>query len=356
MDFLLMRAGATLIAPMIAPLTAAMMLAACATAAPAEENSVYSARPEAAPRKDKFNADRAAILAMAGDYHVKFDFTETVSFEAGYEPKEPYVTGGDEVVRVIEDRGDFISLQHILVVGGDEKMAIKHWRQDWTYEPASVLEYVGGAAWTKRALSPAERKGKWSQVVYQVDDAPRYGAVAEWRHENGVSEWTSPPNMRPLPRRDATKRDDYQAILAVNRHAITPQGWVHEQDNSKLVLEGSPHILVREVGVNTYARGSDFAVAVAEDYWAKTKDFWAGVRAEWTKLETENKTFALTIQGEPTALYNPMLEIAEQVQEGEEEIAPALDEARALIAKFTTTAPGALADRLAAAEPLQKRE
>ncbi|MBB5518262.1 DUF6607 family protein [Amphiplicatus metriothermophilus] len=300
-------------------------------------------------RRAKFELDRRAILAMAGDYRVAFSFTETVPFIEGYDPKPPYKTSGDEIVRVIEDRGDFISLQHILVVGGEEKIPVKHWRQDWIYEPEEVIEFVGGAAWRVRALSPAERKGKWAQIVYQVDDAPRYGAVAEWRHENGVSEWTSPPSLRPLPRRDATKRDDYDAILAVNRHAIAPWGWVHEQDNSKLALRGKDRILVREIGVNTYTHADDIAAEVAEDYWAATKGFWAGVRAEWARIAAQSKLFGLTIQGEPEALYDPVLALAGAAADGAMTEAEALAEARAVIARYATTAPGALEERLAAA-------
>ena len=140
-----------------------------------------------------------------------------------------------------------------------------------------------------------------------------------------------------------SKRDDYDAILAVNRHALTPDGWVHEQDNSKLVMrDGAPHILVREVGVNTYTHTDDIEARIAEDYWAETEDYWAGVRAEWARLEAEKESFGLTIQGEPEPLYMPLLELAGAVEEGEKSTEVALAEARAVIAKFTTTTPGAL--------------
>lgn len=326
----------------------AVMVSGCASvSAPAEQQSAFSSQARRdAKAKEKFEADRKAILAMAGDYNVTFSFTETVPFVDGYELKEPKLSGGDEVVRVIEDRGDFISLQHILVVGGDEKFPVKHWRQDWAYEPDSVLVFIGGAAWEKRPLSGSEAKGKWTQVVYQVDDAPRYGALGAWSHENGVSAWTPPAEWRPLPRRDATKRDDYHAIAAVNRHAITPDGWVHEQDNTKLVISGEPHALVREVGVNTYKRSDDFEVAIAEDYWAATKDYWAAVRAEWTRIESENDAFGLTIQGEPDELYMPLLKLAGDVKDGEETLETALEQARDVIAEYTTTDIGTLAERL----------
>ena len=44
---------------------------------------------------------------------------------------------------MIEDTGRKICLQHRLVITGDDdnSMIIKHWRQDWEYEPAKLLVY-----------------------------------------------------------------------------------------------------------------------------------------------------------------------------------------------------------------------
>lgn len=330
---------------------AALVLGGCATIG--SPSASVSSSAAAAAHDEDFEADREAILAMAGNYRVTFDFIETVSFQEGYELKDRKLSGGDEIVRVIADEGDFISLQHILVVGGDEKIPIKHWRQDWRYEPESVLVFKGGNTWERRELSAAEAKGKWSQVVYQVDDAPRYGALGEWTHEEGVSEWTPPAEWRPLPRRDATTRDDYHAVDAVNRHTITPDGWVHEQENTKLVLTGgTPKALAREIGVNTYKRFDDFDIAVGEDYWTETADFWAEVRDEWIRIENENAEFGLTIQGEPEELYMKILELAGDVEEGEKSTEDAAAEARAVIAEYTTTAPEALPLRIAATPSL----
>ncbi|MDX1581616.1 MAG: DUF6607 family protein, partial [Alphaproteobacteria bacterium] len=70
----------------------------------------------------KFEQDRQAILAMAGNFQVTFDFEETVPLAKGYALKDPKISKGHEIVRVIEDRGDRISLQHILVVGDEKKI------------------------------------------------------------------------------------------------------------------------------------------------------------------------------------------------------------------------------------------
>ena len=294
----------------------------------------------------KFEQDREAILSMAGNYRVTFDFIETVSFVEGYELKDRKLSGGDEIVRVIEDRGDYISLQHILVVGGDEKFPVKHWRQDWQFEPESVLIFVGGNAWEKRAVTSADAKGKWSQVVYQVDDGPRYGALAAWSHDDGVSQWTPSHEWRPLPRRDATTRDDYHVVNAVNRHAITPLGWVHEQDNSKLILSGAPQTLVREIAINTYKKFDDFDVAVGNDYWTATEAFWADIRNEWSQIEAENDKFGLTIQGEPEELYIEILSLANDVNDGVKTTEDAAEKARSVIRSYLTTEISPLSSRI----------
>jgi len=296
----------------------------------------------------KFERDRAAIKAMAGDYRVRFDFIETVGFTPDYKVREPDRSGGYEVVRVIEDRGDFISLQHILVIeAGDEKFPVKHWRQDWRYEPASVLVFIGGNAWENRLIDKADREGKWSQQVYQVEDSPRYGALGAWTHEYGVSAWTPPAELRPLPRRESTTRKDYYGVLAVNRHALTSDGWVHEQDNSKLaMIDGRKQIIAREQGVNTYRPNNQFDASVATNYWAATKDFWTEVRKEWDRLEVPGTSFGLTVQGEPEPVYEPLLELADNIEAGKTTTADAVAEARKVIAKFTTRDIGTLEQRL----------
>nr|WP_070958431.1 DUF6607 family protein [Hyphomonas sp. Mor2] len=315
---------------------------ACTTIASTTAETAVSA-----PEFAHFEQDRQSILAMAGDYKVTFDFTETISFVEGYDLKSPKLSGGHESVRVIEDRGDFISLQHLLVVGPDDApFVVKHWRQDWQYEPARVLTFIGGNAWEWRDVPASERAGTWSQTVYQVDDAPRYGAVAKWTYEDGLAEWTPAQAWRPLPRRDMTTRDDYHAVDAVNRHVITPWGWVHEQDNSKLMLNAGPQVLVREVGVNTYKAYSDYPVSAAEDYWSGTAEFWAGVRTEWARIADENDQFAITIKGETEDLYMPLLDLARAVKDGEKPLDPALNEARDVINSFVTADIGTLTDRL----------
>jgi hypothetical protein len=296
---------------------AALLVTGCATMETAPAVTAPQAQAGAAHSQAAYEQDRTAILAMQGEYAVTFDFRETVPVAEGYELAEPKFTPAREVVIVVEDTGDFIMLQHLLIVGEeDNPFIVKHWRQDWEYQPDSVLAFQGHDDWTVEPVSAEEAAGVWSQTVYQVDDSPRYAAVAPWTHdEDGVSTWEPPVSWRPLPRRDDTTRDDYDVIAAVNRHTVTSWGWTHEQDNSKLVVEadGTTHELVREIGVNTY-RNTDFSNdQAALDYWAATEDYWALVRARFDWLEDNTQRFHIEDDAEGTLLYGPVLEAGQRV-------------------------------------------
>ena len=320
----------------------ALVLAGCQSspvaAVPTSSAALDTAKSDEV-KDSTFEQDRQAILAMAGDYQVHFDFTETVPLHEGYKLKDKKLSGGYEVVRVIEDTGDFISLQHILVVGPqDAPIVVKHWRQDWEFEPERVMEFIGGNAWAMRDVDPEAAIGAWSQTVYQVDDSPRYAAVGHWSYEDDVAQWEPPRTWRPLPRRDMTTRSDYHAVDAINRHTITPFGWVHEQDNTKIVLSGEePYALVREIGVNSYYHSKDFDPTPAIEYWDATKDYWDFVRDEWDRIEDERDQFAVLLQGETEDFYTPLLTLAEQIQAGETDLESAKATTRDLFEAFVTT-------------------
>lgn len=247
--------------------------------------------------------DRAAILKMAGSYQVEFAFDETVSLSEGYALKAPYRASATEEVFVLENTPTKVSLQHVLRVGKEgQRSSLKHWRQDWTFEDPEVLEFRGHRSWARRALSPAEARCTWSQAVFEVDDGPRYEGVGRWTHARGLSAWDSRETWRPLPRREYTKRSDYDVLVGTNRHALTPGGWVHEQDTLKVVLGPEPRVLARERGTNLYARqaaeGGSPEVAA---YWSQHQAYWAEVRQQWQALFQSRERFTLrdSLEGKP---------------------------------------------------------
>lgn len=228
-----------------------------------------------------FERDRAAILAMAGEFKVSFKFDETVALRSGYTLAEPKRSSGDEFVQIVADSGTKIVLQHILL--GPKGLVIKHWRQDWTYQDQELWEFAGDRNWRLRRLAPSEVRGQWSQAVFEVDDSPRYESIGRWEHAGSGSSWVSADTWRPLPRREFTTRSDYDVLLGNNRHTITPDGWVHEQQNTKFDRQnrtGEPYV-AREMAVNDYRRITDFDFSPARAYWQRTAPFWERVRATW---------------------------------------------------------------------------
>ena len=271
--------------------------------------------------------DRRAILAMSGTYRVTFDFLEVTSFPAAA-PRAPYQSWGTEKVYVDRNEPTFVSLVHILemrVVQGDGKisdpMVVKHWRQDWSYEPAHVVEHRGADQWERRAVAGSESAGAWSQVVYQVDESPRYASLGRWQHTPGFSTWLSADTWRPLPRREWSVREDYQALIGTNRHTVLPTGWLQEENNLKAVLTAprtlspaTPYV-GREYGVARYERIQDADFAAADQYYARTKDFWDAVREHWSRAFAQQGTVTLKGPVDKLGLFRPLFERADALQE-----------------------------------------
>lgn len=257
--------------------------------------------------------DRQAILGMAGQFAVTFHFQETVSLQKDYTAKTgPYDEAAHELVIVTEDTPNRISLQHLLVVGNS---VIKHWGQIWTFEDTRLCEFQGNNSWKMVDLKPEAVAHTWSQQVTQVDDSPRYESIGRWVHLGQISEWTSGDTARPLPRREHTKRQDYEIIGGTNRHTLTPGGWIHEQDNTKLQLRDGQRIpLAREYGLNTYQRITGFDFQPALNFWAAEAPFWKQVANVWEDVQQRRPAFTIKDQFDVPALRRALAAIQERQQ------------------------------------------
>jgi hypothetical protein len=290
-----------------------------------------------APGLSPFERDRRAILAMAGSYRVTFDFLEVTPFSPDAKRERPYQSWGTERVYVDRDDGEFISLAHILamqVVQKDgtlsEPMVMKHWRQDWRYQPAEVVEYRGLEQWQRRVLKSKDVAGQWSQTVTQVDESPRYSSLGKWQHSASMSTWISGDTWRPLPRREWSVRKDYQVLIGTNRHTITPTGWLQEENNLKGVLTSDRSLaadkpyVAREYGVARYERLVSPNFGTADEYFGRTKKFWDQVRDAWMESFRKQPTITLRAQVDQAGLFVPLFEHADKLAAGE---TPATDDA-----------------------------
>lgn len=297
-----------------------ILLAGCAsrdysasTAAAVTEEVINPRFAAIAAADNALERDRRAILAMQGEHRVTFHFEETVALAPGYERTKSKDSGAQELVLVVENQPDHIVMQHILVTASGH--VIKHWRQDWTHQAATRLEFVSDQTW--RNTQVLADKGAWTQCVFEVSDAPRYCGTGNWNHRYGVSTWTSDRTWRPLPRREYTTRDDYNALNVENRHTVTPTGWTHEQDNTKTVRNGerTERTLTREFGFNNYRSIKGFDFGPGYEYWAKTAPFWALVRAAWAERIERNDGIALATEVDGMPIIMRTFELADQVDQ-----------------------------------------
>jgi hypothetical protein len=208
---------------------------------------------------------------------------------------------------------------------------IKHWRQDWVYESTDQLAYIKGKYWNYQPLQPDAVQGQWMQKVYQVDDSPRYEGSATWVHVDGKSYWENAVDA-PLPRREHTKRDDYNVMRRLNRHEITGYGWVHEQDNQKILrMDDRDSVLVMEKGFNKYKKVADEECGPAIRWWAMNKDYWLQVREVWDEVYAERKDLIFKKEVIGSSLSRKLFDFQDEVMTSE---SSSRDESKAAIRKL----------------------
>ncbi|OAB79867.1 DUF6607 family protein [Cochleicola gelatinilyticus] len=255
----------------------------------------------------KKQQDREAIKKMCGCYEVTFNFAETFNYsnDSLYKPSENKVDKGLEWAQLVTDKDDKIVIQHLLQVGNPaDPMIIKHWRQDWLFENTDLYTYNANNEWEFQKKSADDVKGQWTQKVFQVDDSPRYEGSATWVHVDGKSFWENTANA-PLPRREYTKRSDYNLTVRGNRHEITDFGWIHDQNNDKVIREAGKEdvVLAKEKGYNVYKQVPDSRCEAAANWWKENNQKWALVRSKWDEVYSRNKDLVLEEKVDNKVLY-----------------------------------------------------
>lgn len=251
--------------------------------------------------------DAKAIQSMCGCYEIKFNFAETFAYpkdSVSYKPSPVKHETALEWAVLIEDQPQKKSIQHLLIVG--RGMIVKHWRQDWTFENQRFYTYNGFNDWTFKTVPAQSVKGQWTQSVFEVDDKPRYTGSASWIHVDGRDFWQNTTNA-PLPRREYTQRSDYNITRRLNTVELTPYGWVHNQDNDKIIKEtsGETYVLAQEKGYNTYTKVDDSRCEAAQKWWNEHQGFWKKVRAKWDAEYAKNKDLKLRpeVEGKPLHVH-----------------------------------------------------
>ncbi|WP_435263378.1 DUF6607 family protein [Tenacibaculum sp. nBUS_03] len=257
--------------------------------------------------QSKKKKDREAIKNMCGCFEVTFNFAETFNYskDSLYKPSKTKTDKALEWAQLIVDDKNEISIQHLLQVGNPQNpYIVKHWRQDWVYQNRDFYMFNGDNNWIYQNKPKSEVKKQWTQKVYQVDDSPRYEGSGSWVHIDGKSYWESTTDA-PLPRREYTKRSDYNVTERGNRHEITSYGWLHDQDNKKIIRkEGSKDVvLASEKGYNTYVKVPDSRCKGAQDWWKKNTGKWKLVRNKWNEVYGRKSNLSLESKVKNKPLY-----------------------------------------------------
>lgn len=254
----------------------------------------------------KKKEDVKAIKSMCGCYEVQFNFAETFSYskDSLYKKSPVKHETALEWVELIEDQPNKISMQHLLITGKTEESIVKHWRQDWLFENTKFYTFNKETTWNFNQLSPKEVKGQWTQKVYQVDDSPRYEGTATWVHTDGRHYWENTTDA-PLPRREHTIRNDYNVLKRTNVQETTATGWIHDQDNAKLIRKNNEKdvLLAQEKGHDVYTKVDDSKCKIAQDWWKKNNVVWKKVRDQWEIVFLKNKDLTLEKKVDNQPLY-----------------------------------------------------
>jgi len=270
--------------------------------------------------QSKKTKDRNAIKKMCGCFEVTYNFAETFNYnqDSTYRPSATKLSKGLEWAGLVTDENNKIAIQHILQVGNPARpMTVKHWRQDWLYQNTAFYMYNSANNWVFEQKDKKNVRKQWTQKVYQVDDSPRYEGSGTWVHVDGKSYWEN-TTTAPLPRREYTKRSDYNITLRGNRHEITNSGWVHDQDNGKLLREeGKKDVLIaNEKGYSTYKKVPEARCSVAKEWWIANNAKWEIVRNKWDEVYGRNTNLTLKTKVENKPLYKHLF--ADNLTEKEE--------------------------------------
>jgi hypothetical protein len=236
--------------------------------------------------------DRKVIDKLCGCFEVSFKYAETFAPTSDYKFHDREEIGGTaELALPIEVSDKKIVIQHLLIVS--PTVIVKHWREEWTYENPVIWKYQGDRTWAKETLPAEQVKGKWTQSIWEVADEPRYQGVSQFVNMDGKTIWQSTTDA-PLPRREYTVRNDYNILKRTNRMNIAENGYVHEQDNQKIIRSnGSDKLLVEEKGLNTYKKIDEKECAAAKEYWEKNKGYWSKVRNVWADYLNSHDVISL---------------------------------------------------------------
>lgn len=278
----------------------ALLLAGCATtqAAPPAAPAAAVAAVDTSSLPPRARAE-AAIRSLSGCYLVDYSYSETEKRDPAYTLDSRVYDGSrkyftHEYVEASAFGENGIRLQHVLFARdgtGKVVYVMRHQAEDWLFEPANWLAFVGDGRWEPQKL--ASGSGQWVRRVDHLDGGPRHACAASWKFDGPYPEFSC-NDFAPIPGRETRDmgRKDYDALERSTRVIGYPGSWLERQDNVKIVTrDGGRKPLVREVGKIWYVRQPDSACADAQKFAAESRPFWNVLADAWNEAMPEDRVW-----------------------------------------------------------------
>ena len=103
-------------------------------------------------------------------------------------------------------------------------------------------------------------------------------------------------------------------MIRRNRHEITDYGWLHEQDNQKVIREQEgDKELAWEKGWSTYTKVNDKKCQPAKDWWKENHEFWNDVRSVWGEVFRTKETLAINMNVDNNIMFMRFFSLGNEV-------------------------------------------
>src|SRR5690606_2063405 len=96
------------------------------------------------------------------------------------------------------------------------------------------------------------------------------------------------------------------------------KGWLHEQDNDKVIRsENGDELVAQEKGMNTYRKVAEADCEVAKTWWKENSAYWADVRHIWDELFESRERISIRKKVDDQLLFMKLFALQDEMLGGD---------------------------------------
>ncbi|CAM4104241.1 DUF6607 domain-containing protein [Flavobacterium antarcticum] len=94
-------------------------------------------------------------------------------------------------------------------------------------------------------------------------------------------------------------------------HEITKDGWIHDQDNVKILRKenGKDVMIAKEKGTDYYRKVADSKCLAGQKYWKENAAMWKNVRDKWQTVFNRKMDLNLENRVNKKPLYSYLFDL-----------------------------------------------